>query len=1031
MKAILISGPAHGALTLNSNGGFNYTPTNNYTGPDSFSYKANDATSSSGVATVNITVTPVNDPPIAVNDNYSTPEDAVLNISAPGVLANDSDPESDPLSAIVVSTPLHGTVTLNSNGAFAYQPAANYTGLDSFTYKARDLTAESGVATVSITVTPLNDAPLAADDNYSTDEDASLIIPLPGVLANDLDPDGDSIISVLASRPAHGTLTLSTNGSFVFTPTDNYSGPDGFTYRASDAQTNSNLAAVTLTIRPIGDRPIANQDNFTTPENTALNVAAPGLLANDTDADGDPLTAVLVSNPTHGTLSLNADGSFTYVPTNHYTGLDSYTYRAADGATNSEPTAVIITVTPVNDPPEAANDQYLTAEDTVLNIPAPGVLNNDSDLDGDALTAVLVTGPTHGALSLASNGGFIYSPVTNFSGADAFSYRANDGVADSAVATATIIVTPVNDPPAASDDVFTTPEDTAITIPAPGVLANDTDPDGDVLSATLVGSPTHGSLALSANGQFTYTPTNHFHGLDTFTYRANDGQADSGVATVTIHVTPVNDPPDTNHWSGGSFIVNEDTTLNVIAPGVLAGITDPDGDTLVASLVNSPSHGALSLNASGSFTYVPATNYNGPDSFEFRASDGQTASPPLLVNITVVPVNDAPSFTKGPNKFHQQNPGPQILPNWASDISAGPANESGQVVAFEVTLENDTLFSARPAISANGTLIYSPAPNAWGVATVTVVARDNGGTANGGVDNSEPQTFSIVLNAPPTVSIVSPTNGASFFVPGSFTLLADAQDVDGTIAKVELFAGTNKISEANSGAPYFTVLTNLPVGTYTYGAMATDNSGATGVAAPVTVNVIPRPPVTFLTSVYYNPQTDFYEQRLRIHNPTYSLLDAVRICVFNLTNSPAITVHNRTGYTNGIPYVQTHAAVEPGSFVDMTVEFHSPLRVKPNPVLIAELVAPVTAGFPLLPGEPQPINRVLMLANKTFMIEFPTLSNRLYSIQYSSNLVHWRAVQPPLSGNGNWVQWIDNGQPKTDGAPATQAARYYRLVRLP
>jgi hypothetical protein len=131
-----------------------------------------------------------------------------------------------------------------------------------------------------------------------------------------------------------------------------------------------------------------------------------------------------------------------------------------------------------------------------------------------------------------------------------------------------------------------------------------------------------------------------------------------------------------------------------------------------------------------------------------------------------------------------------------------------------------------------------------------------------------------------------------------------------------------------------------------------------------------------------------------------------------------------------VPYVQTHAAVAPGSFVDMTVEFHSPMRIKPNPVLRAELVPPAI-GATIVPGAPKPINRGLMLANQTFMIEFPTLSNRLYSIQYSADLVQWKAVQPPLTGNGNWVQWIDNGQPKTDGQPAAQAARFYRLVLLP
>jgi hypothetical protein len=297
------------------------------------------------------------------------------------------------------------------------------------------------------------------------------------------------------------------------------------------------------------------------------------------------------------------------------------------------------------------------------------------------------------------------------------------------------------------------------------------------------------------------------------------------------------------------------------------------------------------------------------------------------------------------------------------------------------------------------------------------------------VDTSAPQTFAIILNTPPTVQIVSPTNGASFFVPGSFTVLADAQDVDGTVTNVQFFLGTNSLATITN-EPFFTVLTNLPVGSYTFGALATDDLGATGAATPVTVNVIERPPLTYLTSVYYNPQKDFFEQRVRVSNPTYSTLNAVRVLVFNLTNSPAITVGNRSGTTNGIPYVQTSAAIAPGSYVDLTIEYHSPLRIMPNPILRAELVPP-TEPPPLLLGTWQHINRGLLLANRTFMVEFITISNRVYSVQYSGNLSDWKAAQPAIVGDGNWIQWIDNGEPKTDALPATVPARFYRLILLP
>ncbi|NOS70731.1 MAG: tandem-95 repeat protein, partial [Verrucomicrobia bacterium] len=717
-------------------------------------------------------------------------------------------------------------------------------------------------------------------------------------------------------------------------------------------------------------------------------------------------------------------------PDANYHGPDSFSYHANDGTTNSGIATVTLTVLAVNNPPVALNDAYNVTEDTALNIIAPGVLGNDSDPDGDLLTAILVTDPMHGTLALNTNGSFTYTPNPNYSGPDLFSYHANDGTTNSGIASVTLTVIAVNDPPVAQNDQYSLLEDTLLTIPVPGVLTNDSDLDGDTLSAILVTLPGHGQLTLNPDGSFTYAPVTNFNGMDSFSYRASDGQTNSGIATVTLLVTPVNDTLDTNNWTGSSFTVLEDATLNVAMPGVLAGIVDADGDALSITQVSATSNGVLNLNSDGSFSYTPNTNYNGPDNFQFRVSDGTTNTGLLTASITVLPVNDEPSFVKGGNQRIQQNAGAQSVPAWATGITPGPDNESNQTVTFIVTNDNGALFVVPPAVTTGGTLAYTPATNVNGTATVTIRAHDDGGVANGGVDTSSPQTFSITVNAPPTVSIVSPTNGASFFAPGNFALLADAQDSDGTVVKVEFFSATNMIGEATSGTPFFTVMTNLPVGTYKLGARATDDFGATGSAIPVTVSVIERPPLTLLTSVYYNPQKDFFEQRVRITNPTYSTLDAVRVLVFNLTNTPAITVRNRTGFTNDIPYVQTHAAVPPGSFVDLTIEFASPLRIQPNPILRAELVQPAGPVAPLQ-GTFQHVNRGLLLANRTFLIEFPTLTNRVYSIQYSKDLIHWKTSSPAITGDGNWVQWIDNGEPKTDGPPAAAQARFYRLILLP
>src|SRR6185503_13219793 len=244
--------------------------------------------------TVSLTITSANDAPVAVNDSYTTAEDTTLNVAAPGVLINDSDVDGDSLNASVVSQPTHGTLTLNGDGSLSYVPAANYNGPDSFTYKANDGQADSGIVTVSISVTGVNDAPVALNDSFTTAEDTTLNVAAPGVLSNDSDLDGDTLSAVLMNGPTNGSLTWNTNGSFSYVPAANYNGPDSFTYKANDGQADSGIATVSISITGVNDAPVALNDSFTTAEDTTLNVAAPGVLSNDSDVDGDTLSAVLV-----------------------------------------------------------------------------------------------------------------------------------------------------------------------------------------------------------------------------------------------------------------------------------------------------------------------------------------------------------------------------------------------------------------------------------------------------------------------------------------------------------------------------------------------------------------------------------------------------------------------------------------------------------------------------------------------------------------------------------------------------------------
>ena len=371
-------------------------------------------------------------PPTANDDAYFTDEDITLNVVAPGVLINDVDPVPgpQPLTAVKVTDPSHGNLTLNTDGSFQYVPNANWNGVDSFTYQCYDGAQYSNIATVVITVHPINDAPTAYPDSYIMDDfPATTTIPAPGVLFNDTDPEGDGLTTDLVTTTPHGTLVLNADGSFDYTPDDGTIVFDEFVYRCYDGDKYSGPAIVKLKVGA-NKIPHAASDNYNGFEDTTLNVGPPGVLDNDTDADSwpDPLTSYKTTDPSHGTLTLDLDGSFTYVPELNWSGVDTFTYRCFDGMDWSPVAIVTLTIASVQDNPVAVNDEYETHANTVLTVATPGVLINDSDVDlGDTLTAEKQTDPTHGTLNyFNADGSFQYIPDTDYHGADSFTYKAKD-----------------------------------------------------------------------------------------------------------------------------------------------------------------------------------------------------------------------------------------------------------------------------------------------------------------------------------------------------------------------------------------------------------------------------------------------------------------------------------------------------------------------------------------------------------------------------------------------------------------------------
>ena len=325
---------------------------------------------------------------------------------------------------------------------------------------------------MTITVDPVNDNPVAVADSFSTDEDTtSAAIDLIG---NDTDVDGDTLtvqsIAGTAITPgtaqtiavSNGTVNVSAAGVVTFTPDANYNGPIAFTYVVSDGQGGTDTGSVSGTINPINDDPTAVADSFSTDEDTTS--AAIDLIGNDTDVDGDTLTVQSIAGTaitpgtaqtiavSNGTVNVSAAGVVTFTPDANYNGPIAFTYVVSDGQGGSDTGSVSGTINPINDDPTAVADSYSTDEDTPLNIPANGVLGNDSDVDGDTLTVQSHTAASNGTVVVNGDGSFSYTPNADYNGSDSFTYTVTDGNGGTATATVTITINPVNDDPVAVAD---------------------------------------------------------------------------------------------------------------------------------------------------------------------------------------------------------------------------------------------------------------------------------------------------------------------------------------------------------------------------------------------------------------------------------------------------------------------------------------------------------------------------------------------------------------------------------------------------
>jgi 6-phosphogluconolactonase (cycloisomerase 2 family) len=499
--------------------------------------------------------------------------------SLPGVLANDSDPNGDPMTATLVSGPAHGSVTLHADGSFLYTPAPGFRGTDSFQYEANIGSLSSNVATVTLNVILAPQGPVGTSGSVLIRPGLASALAVANFgFTDQFDSPPDTFVAVeITTLPTCGTLSLAGRrvtagqivkvsaikaGQLVYSPPAQWTRHDSFTFQVEGSGKTASTAVLdpspkTLTFDAAS---ISSNCTFTSYENQSFAVpASSGVLSHSTNPDHDPLTAVLVTGPKHGTLTLNADGSFQYTPTTYFVGSDMFRYTANDGFTNGNTATVTLNVAAVSQAPSGANAVASVAAGSryALRVSDFG-FSDRHDSPSNVFVAVEITAlPTCGTLTLGGSsvtagqfvsvksvtaGQLVYTAPAQWTRHDGFLFQVEDSgttfnggaVLDPSPKTLAFDLAPK-----AVADQYSTSENSALAVTAAsGVLENDSDADNDPLIAILVTGPKHGSLTLDPAGSFFYTPNAGYSGNDSFIYKDNDGFVNGNPVSVSIAVAP-------------------------------------------------------------------------------------------------------------------------------------------------------------------------------------------------------------------------------------------------------------------------------------------------------------------------------------------------------------------------------------------------------------------------------------------------------------------------------------------------------------
>ncbi len=627
-----------GVLTDHGDGTYTFAPNENFNGDVSFSFGVSDGTETVP-ANVDVSVTPVNDPPVAGSTSYTVDEDNAITISDEQLLANSSDVEGAVSIDSVTYAGTDGVFQDNGDGTYTFMPNENFSGDISLDVIVADEQGAIDETTAGITVIEVNDPPVAGPTSYTIDEDSVLTFSESQILANASDIEGDVELVGISYEGSDGIFTVNGDGTCSFAPNENFNGQVQLDVTIQDENGATVDTHINVDILPINDPPVSGDLAYTINEDSSITLSQEQLLAKAGDIDSENLEAINLSTDDNATIQYNDDGSYTITPDENYNGDLDLTFDIIDNDGGSVQVGLDITVNPVNDLPQAQDQQFTVEEDGTLLFTDADLLEGASDIDGDDLSIenVLYTG-ADGVLTDNGDGTYSFAPNENFNGDVQFTFDVSDGTG-STPAFIDVSVTPVNDPPVAGSTSYTVQEDGQITISDEQLLANSSDVEGDVALANVSYSGNDGSFVDNGDGTYTFTPNENFDGNISLDVTVIDQDGATDTTTAGIDVIAVNDAPET---SGIQAEVDEDNAITITQEQLLANATDIEGDDIVASnLQTNDPDATIVANDDGSFTITHTENFNGELDFTYNISDGENDVLTTL-DLTVNPVNDAP-----------------------------------------------------------------------------------------------------------------------------------------------------------------------------------------------------------------------------------------------------------------------------------------------------------------------------------------------------------------------------------------------------